>query len=93
MRTYGPRVGREAVPAAPSLPSRLMEQSWLTLHVAAVPVLAAAPLLDSPQVATAGAWLLAGGVAAYVANTVRILSHTWQPQASALPSRVVSISK
>lgn len=93
MRTYGPRVGREAVPAAPSLPSRLMEQSWLTLHVAAVPVLAAAPLLDSPQLATAGAWLLAGGVAAYIGNTLQILSHTWQPQIGVLPGRIVSTSK
>ncbi len=86
MRTYGPRVGREPVPAATSLASRLLERSWLAAHVAALPLLVTAILSGSPRFATAGAWLLAAGIGTFLSNAVRVLSHLWKPRRGAVPA-------
>lgn len=83
MRTYGPRVGRGPVPSATTLPNRRLEWTWLALHAAALPLLAAAPIAESRLLATAGAWLLALGVAAFLTNAIRVFAHTWQPQTTA----------
>lgn len=91
MRTYGPRIGRGPVPSATTLPTRSLERTWLALHLSALPLLAAAPLLGSKLLAAIGAWLLAVGAVAFLANAVRVLSHIWQPQTAAavppLPAR------
>lgn len=89
MRTYGPRIGRGPVPSATSLPSRPLERAWLALHLAALPLLAAAPLTGLRHLAMLGAWLLAAGVAAFLANAVRVLAHSWQPQTAITAGPVV----
>jgi hypothetical protein len=86
MRSYGPRVGREPVPAATSLASRPLERTWLGLHAIALPTLVAAILTASPVLATTGAWLLALAIAAFLANAVRVLSHVWAPRRTAVPA-------
>jgi hypothetical protein len=92
MRTYGPRIGREVVPSATTLASRPLERTWLTLHLAALPLLAGAALFDSRSAAAAGAWLLAAAIAAFLANAARVFGHTWKPQSTRAPQPLTTRS-
>lgn len=85
MRAYGPKVGRQPVPVATSLPSRRLESAWLVLHLAALATLGAALAADQPALATAGSGLLLAGLTAFFANTIRILAHL-RPARCELPA-------
>jgi hypothetical protein len=87
MRSYGSRVGRQPVPPATSLASHRLERVWLWLHAAALVALGNAALTGSAPFAVAGAWLLVAGVAAFLANTIRVLSHLWHPRNPPVPTR------
>jgi hypothetical protein len=93
MRTYGPRIGRQPVPVATSLASRPLERTWLILHVAALPMLIAAILLDSHALAAGGAWLLAVAIGAFLGNAFRVFRHTWHPQSPAAPPPAVPFAR
>lgn len=77
MRAYGPRVGRGATPAASALTQPRIERWGLMLQNAAVvPLLVGAWLLSEPWL-QAGVWLLAAGVALFVADMLGVLRHLW----------------
>lgn len=88
MRTYGPRVGREPVPSATALSSRALERIWLALHVAALPLLTGAITTESSRLAAGGAWFLALGIAVFLWNAIRVLTHLWKPETSRAAPRL-----
>ncbi len=94
MKTYGPRAGRQPVPLATALGSRVLENAWLGLHGAALAAVLGGVLAISLPLIAFGAVLLVGAVGAFLANIVRVLKHVWQPQSAAsAPARAaVSIS-
>ncbi len=78
MKAYGPRVGRESVPAATALASRKLEYAWLAAHLSGVGLLAAGALARSSGVTGAGAFLLATGAGCYLINALRVVRHLWR---------------
>lgn len=68
MRAYGPKVGKQPVPVATALASRLLEQGWLGFHLAGVGLLTAG-------LAIPGAVALAVAVVLFLANMLRVLAH------------------
>lgn len=82
MRAYGPKIGRTPTPAAGALARPAWETWAFALQtVALAPLLAGVWLLHRPLVAV-GAWLLAAGVALFLANMLGVLSHLWRPAAA-----------
>jgi len=78
MIAYGPRVGREPVPAATGLASRRLEQTWLGMHLAGLALLGAGVFVESQSVMTMGGALLVAGIACYLVNALRVLAHVWR---------------
>ncbi len=79
MRAYGPKVGRMPTPAAASLTRPRLEGWAFGLQAAALaPLVAGAWLLNEP-VLWFGAWLLAAGVALFVADLLGVLWHLIRP--------------
>ncbi len=77
MRAYGPRVGRGPTPPASGLTRPRLERWGLALQGAAVvPLLVDTWLLSEPWL-RAGTWLLAVGVALFVADMLGVLRHLW----------------
>ncbi len=77
MRAYGPRVGRGPTPPASGLTRPRLERWGLALQGAAVvPLLVGTWLLSEPWL-RAGTWLLAVGVALFVADMLGVLRHLW----------------
>ncbi len=75
MRADGPRVGRGPTPPASGLTRPRLERWGLTLQLAAVaPLLAGTWRLSEPWL-RAGTWLLAIGVALFVADMLGVLWH------------------
>lgn len=77
MKAYGPRVGREPVPAATALASRKLEYAWLAAHLSGVGLLAAGALAPSLAATGSGAFLLAAGAGCYLINALRVARHLW----------------
>jgi hypothetical protein len=85
MRAYGPRVGRGPTPAANALGLPRVERAGLALqHLAVVPLLIGAWTLHELWL-TAGAGLLAVGVALFVADMLGVLRHLWSTPRLAAP--------
>jgi hypothetical protein len=89
MNAYGQRIGRQKVPSATALASPVLERTWLVLHLVALPLLVVATLTGSHAGAAAGAWLYAFGIAVFLVNAFRVVSHAWHPQTGDAP-RVLS---
>ena len=82
MRAYGPRVGRGPTPAANALTHPRLESWGLTLqHISVVPLALGAWALDEAWL-RAGAWLLAAGVALFVADMLGVMKHLWSAPAT-----------
>ena len=75
MRAYGPRVGRQPVPAAPTLASLPLERIWLSGHLIAIALIVIAEVSDSGRFAALGTGTLAAAAGAYLVNISRILMH------------------
>jgi hypothetical protein len=75
MRAYGPRVGRQPVPAAHTLGHPVWERVWLGLQGGGVALLAAGAWSGAEAAVRTGAWLLAGGVLLFLCNALRIVAH------------------
>ena len=75
MKAYGPRVGREPVPVATALSSRLMERLWLGAHLAGLAGLVIGAATGRRGPVAAGGMLLAVGAALWLANAGRVLGH------------------
>lgn len=75
MKAYGPRVGREPVPAATALSSRRLEEFWFCAHLLALACLLAGVLTETRALTTAGGVLLVAGAALWLGNAARVLSH------------------
>lgn len=75
MRVYGPRVGRGPTPPANALTHPRIEHWGLALQNAAVAPLLAGAWTLSESWLRAGAWLLAAGVALFVADLLGVLKH------------------
>ncbi len=86
MRAYGPRVGRGPTPPAHALTHPRLERWALALQqLAVVPLLIGAWTLNGLWLRL-GAWLLAVGVALFVADMVGVLKHLWvQPSSAPAP--------
>ncbi len=84
MHTYGPRVGRQAVPLAAQLPRPALERAWLGLHVTGVTLLFIGVIGAQAPWLIAGAWLVLAGVAAFLANQGVVGAHLWHPQSGAV---------
>jgi hypothetical protein len=75
MRAYGPRVGRGPTPPASGLTRpRLQRWGFALQGVAVAPLLVGTWRLSEPWL-RAGAWLLAAGVALFVADMLGVLWH------------------
>ncbi len=83
MKTYGPRAGRQLVPLATTLGSRVLERAWLGGHTAALALLVAGVLSSVPALIATGAALLAAAMATFLVNVIRIVAHLWSPQVGA----------
>jgi hypothetical protein len=82
MTAYGPKVGKERVPAAPTLSSRELERTWIVAHVAGVVLAVAAVWIGSGAAAKAAAWTLSVGGTLYLWNFARTARHLvarWRP--------------
>ncbi len=75
MRAYGPRVGREPVPAATSLGSAALEKLWFACHLSGLGTAFLALLAGRGHYTLAPAILLGAGALVYLANVIRILRH------------------
>jgi hypothetical protein len=82
MKAYGPRVGREPVPAATALASRKLEYAWLAAHLAGLGLLAAGALARMPAATAMGAAALAAGAACYLINALGVARHLWRNPAA-----------
>lgn len=77
MRAYGPRVGRGPTPSAGALTHPRIERWGLGLQfVAVVPLLVGVWRLSELWL-VAGVWMLAAGVALFVADMFGVLKHLW----------------
>ncbi len=84
MRSYGPLVGRGPTPAAGALTHPRIERWGLALQgIAVVPLLLGAWTLSELWLRL-GAWLLAAGVALFVADMLGVLKHLWSVPAPVL---------
>ena len=83
MRRYGPRVGREPVPAATTLSSPRLEQSWLLLQLTATATLILGVMIQSTPLTVVGTWLLAAAIGCFLANVGRVLRHLCVPSLAA----------
>ena len=82
MRAYGPRVGRAPTPPASGLTRPRLERWGFALQGAAVaPLLVGTWLLNEAWL-RAGTWLLAVGVALFVADLLGVL---WHLRGASLP--------
>lgn len=82
MRAYGPRVGRGPTPAASALTHPRIERWGLTLQgIAVAPLLVGVWTLGEPWLRI-GTWLLAAGVALFVADMLGVLKHLWAEPAT-----------
>ncbi|MCC6414373.1 MAG: hypothetical protein IT582_00470 [Opitutaceae bacterium] len=89
MRAYGPRVGRGPTPSASTLANARLERWGLALlGLATIPLLVGVWTLQ-PLWLRAGVWLLAVGVALFVADMLIVLRHLWLA-AAAKPVEVKS---
>ncbi len=92
MRAYGPRVGRQPVPAAHTLGHPTWEKSWLWLHIAGVVSLITGVCLGTQEIIAVGAWLLAAGVVLFSMNATRVLAHLrMKPSARSRPATLASV--
>lgn len=80
MKTYGPRAGRQKVPLATALGSRMLESGWLVAHSAGLVVLVAAVLTGSLEFTAVGAAMLAAAIFVFLTNIIRILRHLGRPE-------------
>lgn len=79
MRAYGPKVGRSPTPAASALTRPWLEWTGLGLQaLATVPLAVGAWRLDSTWLVI-GSWLLAAGVAFFLADMLGVMKHLWWP--------------
>jgi hypothetical protein len=93
MRAYGPRVGKQPIPAAGTLAKAGWERLWLWLHGSALVLLATGALMDSPASVRLGAVALLAGIGFFLMNTGRVLAHLWRPALSAPAALSSLISK
>jgi hypothetical protein len=77
MRAYGPRVGRGPTPSASNLTRPRLERWAFGLQGAAVAPLLTGTWLMNEAWLRVGAWLLAAGVALFVADMLGVLRHLW----------------
>ncbi len=92
MKIYGPRAGRQPVPLATALGSRVLETAWLGSHGVALAVLIAGILAVSPLLVTIGTVVLAAAVTLFLTNVARMLMHLLRPQTGAAAPRRAAIS-
>jgi hypothetical protein len=85
MRAYGPRVGRGPTPPASGLTRPRLERWGFALQGAAVVPLLVGTWLQSEPWLRAGTWLLAVGVALFVADMIGVLRHL---RVAALPGTI-----
>ena len=83
MRAYGPRVGREPIPAASALGLTWVERAGLALQFLAVAPLAVGAWQLSSSWVFAGACVLTLGVGLFLVNQLWILRHLWRGPARA----------
>ena len=87
MRAYGPRVGRGPTPSAGALTRPALERVAFALQLlAVVPLAVGVHSLDTAWLAV-GAWVLAAGVALFIADMAGVLRHLWWPVAGTSASR------
>lgn len=83
MKVYGPRAGRQPVPLAGSLGSRMLETAWLWLHGAALVALVAGVGWNRSALTTLGGAVFAVAVALFLADMLRVFRHLLRPRAGA----------
>ncbi len=84
MRAYGPRAGRQPVPAATALGSAQLERVWLAAHLAGVAGLLVGLQAGEPAWLAAGAALLAGAAASQLLNMGLVMKHLFRPARGAV---------
>ena len=82
MRAYGPLVGRVPTPAAGALTKPRLESAALVLQALAVLPLLAGVWNSCATSLTVGAWVLAAGIALFLANMIGVLNHLRRPAAT-----------
>ncbi|HWA85421.1 MAG TPA: hypothetical protein VG710_04300 [Opitutus sp.] len=86
MRVYGPKVGREATPAAGALANARLETWAFAFQTLAILPLAAGVWRLSPPLLRVGTWLLAAGVALFLTDMAGVLKHLrWPARAKSRP--------
>ena len=80
MRAYGPRAGRQPVPAATALGSPRLERAWLAAHFAGLAGLLVGLQAGAPTWLAAGAIVLAAAAACQLLNLGLVLQHLVHPQ-------------
>ncbi len=83
MKAYGPKVGRQPVPQTHQLGRPAREAVWGLGHTAAIALLAAGVLTDTPALIGAATLLLTAALGIYLFNTAHLLRHLWRPVAGA----------
>jgi hypothetical protein len=79
MRAYGPKVGRMPTPAAGALSRPRLEIAAFGLQGLAIVPLVLGVWIENETALRCGAWLLAAGVALFLADMVGVLRHLWSP--------------
>jgi hypothetical protein len=82
MKAYGPRAGRQPVPQATALGSRVLEHAWIATHGVALLILGAAVVAGSERLAATGAIALAAAAAVFLANIARVGRHLFPSNTS-----------
>jgi hypothetical protein len=75
MRAYGPRVGREPTPAAGALTHPQLQRWGLVLQEISVAPLLVGAWIPSEDWLRVGCWILAVGVALFIADMLGVLNH------------------